>query len=215
MASSPLPPHEDTGIGSSPDTKSANTLTLDLPELWSLWDQPGQTQPQRTNTGPDSENSQTASLCCTTCLLQARTCLLFSQPHFLCFYSSSSKGNWVLFSASTYIPGLHAPRALPAQPGSFPTSTSIQHLLSCIVKSLSRVWLWNPMVCSLPGSSLHGILQAWILEWVAISFSMASSPSRDPTQVSRIPGRRFNLWATRVAETSKPRLSWPFPRHLS
>ena len=39
-------------------------------------------------------------------------------------------------------------------------------------KSLSRVWLFcNPMNCSLPGSSAHGISQARILEWVAISFS--------------------------------------------
>ena len=39
--------------------------------------------------------------------------------------------------------------------------------------------LFNPMGCSLPGSSVHGILQARILEWVAISFSRGSSPSRD------------------------------------
>ena len=45
------------------------------------------------------------------------------------------------------------------------------------------------MDCSPPGSSIHGILQARILAWVAISFS----------RVSRIAGRRFNLWATREA----------------
>ena len=50
---------------------------------------------------------------------------------------------------------------------------------------------------SLPGSSLPGILQARVLEWVAISFSRGSSQPRDRTLVSRIPGRRFNLWATR------------------
>ena len=33
--------------------------------------------------------------------------------------------------------------------------------------------------CSLPGSSVHGVFQARILEWVAISFSRGSSPSRD------------------------------------
>ena len=59
--------------------------------------------------------------------------------------------------------------------------------------------LWDPMDCSLPGSSLHGILQARVLEWAAISFSRGSSWLRDLTQVSRIPGRRFNLWATREA----------------
>ena len=40
------------------------------------------------------------------------------------------------------------------------------------VKLLSCVRLWHPMDCSLPGSSLHGILQARVLEWVAIAFSI-------------------------------------------
>ena len=61
----------------------------------------------------------------------------------------------------------------------------------------SRPTLCDPMDCSLPGSSLHGILQARVLEWVAISFSRGSSQTRDQTQVSWILGRRFNLWATR------------------
>ena len=39
--------------------------------------------------------------------------------------------------------------------------------------------LCNPMDCSLPGSSLHGILQARVLEWVAIAFSRGSSRPRD------------------------------------
>ena len=56
--------------------------------------------------------------------------------------------------------------------------------------------LW-PMDCSPPSSSIHGILQARILEWVVISFSRGSSRPRDRTQVSCIVGRRFNLWATR------------------
>ena len=47
--------------------------------------------------------------------------------------------------------------------------------------------------CSPPGSSIHGILQARILEWVAISFSKESSRPRDRTQVSCIAGRHFNL----------------------
>ena len=49
----------------------------------------------------------------------------------------------------------------------------------------------DPMVCSLPGSSVHGILQARILEWVAISFSRGSSQSRNQTHVSCIAGRFF------------------------
>ena len=57
--------------------------------------------------------------------------------------------------------------------------------------------LYNPMDCSLPGSSVHGILQARIQEWIAISFSKASSQPRDRTWVSHIAGRFFTLWATR------------------
>ena len=51
----------------------------------------------------------------------------------------------------------------------------------------------NPMECSLPGSSVHGILQARILEWVTISFSRGSSQSRDQTWVSRIGGRQKDM----------------------
>jgi len=64
------------------------------------------------------------------------------------------------------------------------------------------------MDCSLPGSSLHGILQARVLEWGAISFSRGSSRPRDQTRVSHIPGRGFNLWATREARTPSKSNSW-------
>ena len=59
--------------------------------------------------------------------------------------------------------------------------------------------LCNPMDYSLPGSSVHGILQARILEWIAISFSGGSSWPRDRTQVSCIAGRFFAVWAIREA----------------
>ena len=51
--------------------------------------------------------------------------------------------------------------------------------------------LWDPMDCSPPGSSVYGILQARILEWLAISFSKGSSRPRDGTWVSHIAGRFF------------------------
>ena len=57
--------------------------------------------------------------------------------------------------------------------------------------------LCDLMDCSPPGSSVHGIFQARILEWVAISFSRGSSGPRGQTQVSRIAGRLFTVWATR------------------
>ena len=53
------------------------------------------------------------------------------------------------------------------------------------------------MDCSPPGSSLHGILQARILEWVAMPSSRGSSQPRDQTQVSVIAGRFFTIWTTR------------------
>ena len=45
----------------------------------------------------------------------------------------------------------------------------------------------DPMDCSLPGSSVHGILQTRILKWAAISFSRGSSQPRNQTWVSCIP----------------------------
>ena len=54
----------------------------------------------------------------------------------------------------------------------------------------------DPMDCSLPGSSVHGIFQAKVLEWVAISFSRGSSWPR----AASIANRRFTTWATREAQ---------------
>ena len=59
-----------------------------------------------------------------------------------------------------------------------------------VCELLSRVRLFViPMDCSPPDSSLHGLLQARTLKWVAISFSRVSSRPRDQTQVSCIAGR--------------------------
>ena len=58
----------------------------------------------------------------------------------------------------------------------------------------------DPIDGSLPGSSIRGILQSRILEWVAMSFSRRSSQPRDQTSVSRIAGRRFTIWATRETQ---------------
>ena len=52
------------------------------------------------------------------------------------------------------------------------------------------------MGCSPPGSSVHGIFQARVLEWVANSFSRGSSPPRDQTRISHIAGGRLTIWAT-------------------
>ena len=53
--------------------------------------------------------------------------------------------------------------------------------------------LCDPMDCNLPSSSVHGIFQAIVLEWIAISFSRGSSRPRDQTRVSHIVDRRFTV----------------------
>ena len=63
--------------------------------------------------------------------------------------------------------------------------------------------LCDPMDSSQPSSSVHGIFQARILEWVTISFSRRSSWPRDRTRVSRIVGRRFTIWATWIIQSIK------------
>ena len=68
-----------------------------------------------------------------------------------------------------------------------------------VLVAQSCLTLWDHMDCSLPGSSVHGILQARILEWVAILFSRDSSQQRDWTWISCIAGRFFTIWAIRDA----------------
>ena len=60
-----------------------------------------------------------------------------------------------------------------------------------------------PTLCNPMDYTVHGILQARILEWIAFPFSRGSSQPRDRTQVSHIAGGFFTSWATREA-----RLSW-------
>ena len=68
--------------------------------------------------------------------------------------------------------------------------------------------LCNSMDCSLPGSSVHGIFRARILERVVISFSRESSQPRDWTWVFYVADKLFTIWATRESPflpTSEPR----------
>ena len=66
-----------------------------------------------------------------------------------------------------------------------------------VLVAQSCLTLCDPMDCSLPGSSCHGILQARVLEWVAIPFSRGSSWPRDQIWVFHIAGRFIIIWATR------------------
>ena len=69
----------------------------------------------------------------------------------------------------------------------------------CVLVAQSCPTLWNPLDCSSWGSSVHGIRQARIMEWVAMPFSRASSRPRDRTQIFHIAGRLFTIWTTREA----------------
>ena len=91
-------------------------------------------------------------------------------------------------------------------------------LVEKVVHTQSYPTLWDPVDCSLPGSSVHGILQAEILEWVTISFSTGSSWPRDQTWVSCIAGRFFTIWAIREALTMWITTNWKLmgiPDHLT
>ena len=81
----------------------------------------------------------------------------------------------------------------------------LRWLDACVLAQLlSHVWLfWDPMDCSPPGSSVQGIHQARILEWVAISSSRGSSWPRDRTFISCLGRQILYHWAT-----------WEAPRQL-
>ena len=79
----------------------------------------------------------------------------------------------------------------------------------CCAKLLqSCLTLYDPIDCSPPGSSVHGIFQARILECVGISFSRESSQPRDRTRGSRIVDRCFTVWATRKSEPIRLLKKW-------
>ena len=80
---------------------------------------------------------------------------------------------------------------------SFPKDSLFLLCTCSVLVTQSCLTLCDPMDCSPPGSSVHGILQARILEWVSIHFSRGSSWPTDRTQVSCIAGRFFTVWATR------------------
>ena len=98
-----------------------------------------------------------------------------------------------LDSFSLIFPFLWAPFSLRAVTD---LPITIVCVCGCVWVTQSCPILCNPMDCNLPGSSVHEVLQARILEWVATSFSRVSSRPRDRTRVSCIAGRCFTIiWA--------------------
>ena len=74
----------------------------------------------------------------------------------------------------------------------------------CCLVAQSCPTLCHPMVCSTPGSSVHGISQARTLEWIAISSSRGSSQLRDQMHISCIGGRVLYHWATTETHYESP-----------
>ena len=83
---------------------------------------------------------------------------------------------------------------------------------SCIIQwsEVAQSWptLCDPIDCNLPGSSVHEIFQAIVLEWIAIPFSRGSSQPRAWTWVSHIVDRCFTIWATREVPIIKKIKQW-------
>ena len=91
----------------------------------------------------------------------------------------------------------------PARGDNLTTHTGLLSSYSACMQAQSCLTLCNPMDCSLPGFSVHGIFQARILEWVAIIFPRGSSRLRDWTHVSCI-GRLIHYhWATKKVAVIK------------
>ena len=161
------------------------------------------------------------------CSHQAPLSMEFSRQEWWSGSSFPSAGDLPDSGIEPRSPALHADSLLCEPPGKLHWNQEGQnhHSILHLVGASSEVaqscpTLFDPMDCSLPGSSVHGIFQALVLEWIAISFSRGSSWPRHQTQLSRIVDRRFTAWATRkvhqgpsssisyLRDSSSPFIKW-------
>ena len=108
---------------------------------------------------------------------------------------------------------MEGPKVLEKFSVSTNISSLVKRTLMCLVAQLCLT-LCDPMDCGPPGSSVHGILRAGILEWVAILFSRGSSRSRDRTHISCsscITGGFFTTEPPGFPKTPLPVLGPPTP----
>ena len=130
---------------------------------WAVWGQPLLSAPPSLTTPPSSLNLVTLSLGGSA----------GARQHIFCFVGSAS-----------VTPG----QPVQCLPYPLPSFSALDYLFffffsfcGCCLVAKFYLTLCDPMHCSSPGSSVHGILQARTLEWVAISFSRGSSWHRDQT----------------------------------
>ena len=116
-----------------------------------------------------------------TFLSRVEAGILFSIIKYSCFL------NWGLFCCNTTLCGCRHDGTFSALPAGVGAWTEVKVAQLC------------PTLCDSLDYTVHGILQARILEWLAVPFSRGSSQLRDRTQVSHIRGGFFTSWATREA----------------
>ena len=127
-------------------------------------------------------------------------CSVGAVPHTDVFFIYLWRGRW-------------SPRLTPLPSWKPPLPSRYFHgiVINCVVKNIHWVHILALKVkvkvtqsclilCNPMEYTVHGILQARILEWVAFPFSRGSSQPRDRTQVSHIAGGFFTIWATREAQ---------------
>ena len=164
-----------------PWAKTVNPLSWDSFPLPLYLPLPGKTIKQLFSTSPQTLSGRFDSVLVHTCWsfsFCSRICHLS-----ICYFDIRAEGDWTEGD-------WEVTKSVPACPPSICLKTEVIHLCPT---------LCDPMDCGLPGSSVHGIFQARVLQWVAISFSRGSSQPRDQTQVYHIAGRWFTIWATREA----------------
>ena len=142
-------------------------------------------------------------MCVCVCVLVSQLCPTLRHhglwpARLLCPWNSPGKNTGVgghsLLQGDLPNPGID-PRSPALQADSLPSEPPGKPRKYPYVKVAQLcLTLCDPIDCSPPGSFVHGILQARILEWVAVPSSKGSSQLRDWTQVSCIAGRFITIW---------------------
>ena len=110
----------------------------------------------------------------------------FPSPHFILAKIVCIQISPVYFGFPSHVGHCRALSRVPCAAQEVLVGLSILHVPARVISHFSHVQLCNPVDCSSPYPSVHGISQARILEWAAISFSPGSSWPRDQTHISYI-----------------------------